>query len=86
MLGVVTTLVRSQPDAVAAAAVDEARSALAAEVGPSDVGEHLGVEAEGERVVTHPFACERKGYLGWHWAVTSPGRHARSASPSTRSC
>lgn len=70
MLGAVTTLVRSQPDAVAAAAVDEARAALAAEVGSADVGEHLGVEAEGERVVTHAFACARKGYLGWRWAVT----------------
>lgn len=66
----VTTLVRTQLDAVAAAAVDEARSALLDEVAAADVGDHLGQEAEGERVVTHFFACTRKGYLGWRWAVT----------------
>ena len=27
-------------------------------------------EAEGERVVTHLFACTRAGYRGWRWSVT----------------
>jgi hypothetical protein len=36
----------------------------------SDVGEHLGVVAEGDRVVTHQFACSRAGYRGWRWSVT----------------
>ena len=47
------------------------RDALVADVDdPRDVGEHLGHDVEGERVVTHRFACTRKGYVGWHWCVT----------------
>lgn len=57
-------------DGVAAAAVDAARAALLEDVDAADVGEHLGAQAEGERVVTHQFACTRKGYVGWHWSVT----------------
>jgi hypothetical protein len=34
------------------------------------VGEHLGVEAVGDRVVTHLFACADRAYAGWRWAVT----------------
>ena len=26
--------------------------------------------AEGERVVTHHFACSLPGYRGWRWSVT----------------
>lgn len=70
MLGPVTTLVRSKPDSVAVAAVDEARAALLQEADASDVGDHLGHEVEGERVVTHLFACARPGYVGWRWSVT----------------
>jgi hypothetical protein len=70
MLSSVAIIVRSKPDPVTAAAVDEARSALLEEVPASDVGEHLGSQAEGERVVTHLFACHRKGYVGWRWSVT----------------
>jgi hypothetical protein len=70
MLSLVAIIVRSKPDPVTAAAVDEARSALLEEVPASDVGEHLGSQAEGERVVTHLFACHRKGYVGWRWSVT----------------
>jgi Protein of unknown function (DUF3027) len=66
----VMTTVRSKPDAVATAAVDEARAALVDEVGNADVGDHLGHVVEGERVVTHLFACTRKGYAGWRWSVT----------------
>jgi hypothetical protein len=57
-------------DSAAVAAVDAARAALLEDVAPSDVGEHLGAVPEGERVVTHQFACTRKGYVGWHWSVT----------------
>jgi hypothetical protein len=56
-------------DSVSAAAVDLARAA-AADVAGSEVGEHLGVRAEAERVVTHAFATTLPGYLGWFWAVT----------------
>lgn len=65
-----TTLVRAKPDSAAVAAVDVARAALVEEVGAADVGEHLGHQVEGERLVTHLFACERAGYRGWRWSVT----------------
>jgi hypothetical protein len=75
MLALVTTLVSTAPargkaDSAAAAAVDVARESLLEDVAPADVGDHLGVVAEGERVVTHQFACTRRGYLGWRWSVT----------------
>ncbi len=53
-------------DQTCADAVDLAREALDTE----HVGAHLGVVAEGERVVTHLFDCELPGYRGWRWAVT----------------
>lgn len=56
-------------DAVCAAAVDLAR-AVAVEAGGSAVGEHLGAEADDERVVTHSFATTDPAYVGWRWAVT----------------
>lgn len=58
------------PDATLVAAVDLARAAAldVAEVG--GVGEHLGSQVEGERVLTHSFACTSAGYRGWRWAVT----------------
>jgi len=59
-----------KPDAVGVRAADAAREALLALVDAADVGEHLGVAAEEERVVTHYFACLRTGYRGWRWAVT----------------
>jgi len=57
-------------DAVAISAVDVARAALLLGVDPVDVGDHLGAEPEGERVVTHLFDCLRPGYAGWRWSVT----------------
>ncbi len=57
------------PDSVCAEAVDLARAA-AVEVGGVDVGDHLGAYGEGERVVTHEFACTNPGYRGWVWSVT----------------
>jgi hypothetical protein len=57
-------------DAVLAAAVDMARAAAVAESSPDRVGEHAGVEAEGEHIVTHYFTCTDPGYVGWRWAVT----------------
>jgi hypothetical protein len=55
---------------VCAQAVDLARSAAEEMAGAAAVGEHLGVEADGERVVTHFFNCLDPGYRGWRWAVT----------------
>ncbi|MEU9891523.1 DUF3027 domain-containing protein [Sphaerisporangium sp. NPDC051011] len=57
-------------DQACAAAVEPARAAAEAIARPGEVGEHLGFEAEGERVVTHFFACLDRAYRGWRWAVT----------------
>ena len=59
-----------EPDQACAEAVDLARDAVVAIVGASVVGDHLGVQAEGERIVTHLFDCTDPAYTGWRWAVT----------------
>ena len=64
-----STALSSRPDAACAAAVDLAAAAARAEAGDA-VGEHAGVDAEGDRVVTHFFAADVPGYAGWRWAVT----------------
>jgi len=61
---------RTRADATLAAAVDVARDALLEDVAAADVGDHLGAIGEGERLVTHQFACTRRGYVGWRWSVT----------------
>ena len=62
-----------EPDQVFAEAVDLARAAAVAVAGAECVGEHLGVQADGERVVTHLFDCVDPAYAGWRWAVTVAG-------------
>jgi hypothetical protein len=57
-------------DAACAAEVDLARATTEELTSPADVGEHLGVRAEADRVVTHFFASHKPGYYGWRWAVT----------------
>ena len=59
-----------EPDQACAEAVDLARDALVAVVGAAQVGRHLGVQADGERIVTHLFDCADPAYTGWRWAVT----------------
>jgi hypothetical protein len=59
-----------EPDEACAQAVDLARGAAGEMAGPSQVGEHLGVTADGDRVVTHRFSCLDPAYRGWCWAVT----------------
>jgi hypothetical protein len=66
----------AEPDQICADAIDLARGA-AEEVGPGQIGAHLGTETEGDRVVTHLFACLSPAYVGWRWAVTVT-RAARS--------
>ncbi|MBA2641134.1 MAG: DUF3027 domain-containing protein [Nocardioidaceae bacterium] len=61
---------RLRPDAVLARAVEQARAAALEMAEAADVGEPVGCLAEGERVVTHQFACTRRGYRGWRWSVT----------------
>lgn len=57
-------------DAVTANAIDLAREAAEEAAGDFGVGEHLGVQVDGDRIVTHLFDCEHPGYAGWRWAVT----------------
>ena len=59
-----------EPDQACAEAVDLARDAAVAVVGTDQVGDHLGVQAEGERIVTHLLDCADPAYAGWRWAVT----------------
>jgi hypothetical protein len=66
-----TTRTRTrEPDELCAEAVDLARDAIVAVVGAAVVGEHRGVQADGERIVTHLFDCTDPAYTGWMWAVT----------------
>jgi Protein of unknown function (DUF3027) len=57
-------------DELCAGAVELARAALVEEIGASSVGDHLGVVADAELVVSHRFATLDKGYLGWAWNVS----------------
>jgi hypothetical protein len=59
-----------EPDQACAEAVDLARNAVVDVAGAADVGDHLGVQADGERIVTHLFASADPAYIGWRWAVT----------------
>jgi Protein of unknown function (DUF3027) len=65
----VPTTTAARPDVTLAAAVMVAEAAARAEGGDT-VGEHLGVRAEGDRVLSHLFAAIVPGYAGWRWAVT----------------
>ena len=53
-------------DKACAEAVDAARAAIE----DDNVGDHLGVMPQGDRLVTHLFDCTLAGYRGWQWAVT----------------
>lgn len=59
-----------KPDAICLAAVELARAAAVDTAGVMGVGEHLGVQADGDRVLSHFFACPHPGYQGWRWSVT----------------
>lgn len=57
-------------DAVLTAATDIAREALA-DIAPAEqIGDHLTVKAEEDRLHTHRFAAHLTGYRGWEWYVT----------------
>ncbi|MER6630593.1 DUF3027 domain-containing protein [Streptomyces sp. NPDC000987] len=58
------------PDRLCAEAVDLARATAEEAAAPGIVGGHEGLVSEGDRVVTHFFACKELGYRGWRWAVT----------------
>ncbi len=57
-------------DSACAEATELALAAAEDVAGIGRVGAHLGVVAEGERIVTHYFAARERGYVGWRWAVT----------------
>ena len=61
-----------EADQICADAVDLARQSLAEQAGVSQdtIGDHLGLEPGGDRVVTHFFGCTDRAYAGWRWAVT----------------
>lgn len=56
-------------DALLLDAVDVARNAIAEVADPNHIGGHLGAVMEGQRLVTHSFACTAKAYRGWHWVA-----------------
>lgn len=57
-------------DEMCAQAVDTARAAVEEVAGPGRVGSHVGMDADGDRVVTHLFECLDPAYHGWRWGVT----------------
>ena len=57
-------------DATLRAAVELARDAAQSLAEPGTVGEHLGMQMDGERLATHYFACTARAYPGWRWAIT----------------
>jgi Protein of unknown function (DUF3027) len=57
-------------DEACAQAVELARAAAVETADRGDVGEHLTVQADDDRVVTHLFASLDPAYPGWRWAVT----------------
>ena len=57
-------------DELLAAAVDAARAGLAGLAAPDEVGEHVDVLVDDDRLLTHRFACRMPGYAGWLWYVT----------------
>ncbi|MFC7848163.1 DUF3027 domain-containing protein [Arthrobacter sp. NPDC057388] len=56
-----------KPDAVLAAAVETARTAIEGIAKASEIGDHLAARTEGDRVVTHLFESRLPGYIGWQW-------------------
>ena len=65
-----TTAKHAEPDQACVEAVDLARQAAVDDAGASNVGEHVGVEVECDRTVTHLFESLDPAYVGWRWAVT----------------
>lgn len=60
----------AKPDELLGAAVDKARAALLEVIPAEQIGEHVSVVPEADRLVTHRFASHLAGYGGWHWYAT----------------
>ena len=52
------------------AAIDAARAAVIEVADAGTVGDHLRAVEDGERLVSHHFACLKPGYVGWYWSVS----------------
>lgn len=61
---------KAKLDDFLAQAVDVARDRLLEVVDADQLGEHLSATADGERLVTHRFAGNVAGYVGWVWFVS----------------
>lgn len=72
-------------DPACATAVEAARAAAEESAWPSPVGDHLGLQADGDRIVTHFFGCLDPGYRGWQWSVTVT-RAARAKNVTISEC
>lgn len=72
-------------DTACAEAVDLAREAAEDTAGSAQVGEHLGLRPEADRVVTHYFVCLDPAYTGWRWAVTVT-RASRAKNVTVSEC
>lgn len=57
-------------DAVLLEAVGLAREQLLDITDEQQIGEHAGVTAEEDRLLTHRFTAHKPGYRGWQWYVT----------------
>lgn len=57
-------------DGILADAVETARAAITDFADEEEIGEHLGVEADDDRVVTHRFVANTPGYRGWAFFAT----------------
>ncbi len=74
-----------EPDEVCAQAAGLASAAAGEVAGTSGVGEHLGMTADADRVVTHLFRCLDPAYRGWQWAVTV-ARASRAKNVTISEC
>lgn len=83
--GTATRSRSARPDAASVDAVDLAREVAVDTGGVDAVGEYLSHDVEGERVVTHYFACTLSGYVGWRWAVTV-ARASRAKAVTVDEC
>ena len=74
-----------EPDQACADAVDLARAAAVELAGPDRVGPAEGLQADGDRLVTHLFRCADPAYAGWRWAVTV-ARASRAKAVTVSEC
>ncbi len=72
-------------DEICAQAIGVASAAAQEMAGPDQVGPHVGLDADADRVVTHLFECMDPAYRGWRWAVTV-ARASRAKAVTVSEC